>query len=133
MAVTLFPFPGVVGGLPFEEDALGIGRRIEDEGRLIEGGREVPGQVDGVLRPGLVGEGGDDEPAGERIVAELNPDLPVDAFLVEDVLLAGDAFDGGGAGVDGGLDLIDVVFVGSPFEEVDEGQFDVEFFLDLLE
>ena len=86
-----------------------------------------------MLWPGLVGEGGNDQPARKRIVSELNPDLPVDAFLVEGILLAGDALDGCGAGVNGGLDLIDIVLVGSPFEEVDEGQFDVEFFLDLLE
>ena len=83
-----------------------------------------------MLRPGLVGEGRDDEPARKRKLSELNPDLPVDAFLVEGILLAGDTLYGGGADVDGGFDLVDIVFVGAPFEEVDEGQFDVVFFLD---
>ena len=30
--------------MPFEEDAFGIGRRIEDEGSIVEGGRKVPVQ-----------------------------------------------------------------------------------------
>ena len=51
---------------------------------------------------------------------------------MEGILLAGDALDGCGTGVNGGLDLIDIVLVGSPFEEVDEGQFDVVFFLACL-
>ena len=69
---------------------------------------------------------------GKRIVSELNPDLPVDAFLVEDILLAGDALDACGAGVNGGLNLIDIVLFCSPFEEVDEGtvQCQGDFFLD---
>jgi hypothetical protein len=67
-----------------------------------------------------------------RIGSKLNSDLPVEVFLVEDILLACDVLDVCGAGVNGGLDLIDVVLVGSPFEEVDEGQFAVVLFLDLL-
>jgi hypothetical protein len=82
MDSPLFLFPGGARFFPFKNDAFGIGRRIEDEGLIVEGGCEVPSEGVAVLWPGVVGEGGDDEPARERELPELDPDLPVDVFLV---------------------------------------------------
>jgi hypothetical protein len=82
MDSPLFLFPGGARFFPFENDASGTGRRIEDEGLIVEGGCEVPSEGVAVLWPGVVGEGGDDEPARERELPELDPDLPVDVFLV---------------------------------------------------
>ena len=62
---------------------------------IVEGWREVPGERDCVCCwPGVVGESPDDELAWQRELSELNPDLPVDAFLTEGILLAGDALYG---------------------------------------
>src|SRR5438093_13732695 len=102
MGLTLFSFLGSVGFFPFEDDAFGIWRRIEGEGAVVEGRREVPGEGVAVLRPGVVGEGRDDELAWQRKLSELNPELPIDTFLVEGIVFAGDTVYCAGANVDCG-------------------------------
>src|SRR5258708_11581193 len=121
MGLTLFSFLGGGSRLPWREEAFGIGGRIEDEGLVVVGRREVPAEGVAVLRPGLVDEARDDQSAGERKLSKLDPDLPIGAFLMEGILLAGDTLYGGGADVDRGFNLVDIVLVGSPFEEVDQG------------
>ena len=74
-----------------------------------------------MLRSSLVGKGGNNELAREWKLSKLNPDLPVDAFLVEGIVLAGDTLYLAGPKVDGGLDPTDIVVVGAPEEEVVEG------------
>ena len=122
-----------VGLLFREENALGIRRRIEDKGGIVEGRRQVPGQRIAVLRSGFVGEGADDKFERQRVVAELNPYLPVDAFLTKGILFAGHAFYRGWSDIGSGCDFFDSVVIGSPFEEIDEGKFDAVFFIDVSE
>jgi hypothetical protein len=74
-----------------------------------------------VLRPGIVGKSGDNQLARERKLSELNPDLPVDTFLVEGIVFASDTLHGARPNVDCRLDLIDVVVMSAPVEEVEQG------------
>ena len=116
-----------------EENALSIRRRIEDKGGIVEGRRQVPGQRITVLRSSFVGQGADDEFERQRIVAELNPYLPVESFLTKGILFAGHAIDRGWSDIDSGCDFFDIRFIGSPFEEIDEGKLDAVFVLDVSE
>lgn len=112
---------------------MGIGRRIEGEGRFVIGGRQVPDEVGGVLRPGIVGKGADDEFSWKRILTQLDPDLPVEAFLAESILFAGDALDRARTDVDGGCDPLDGGLVGPPLKEIDQGNFDAVIVIDLVD
>ena len=113
-------------------DAVSVGRWIEGEGIVAEGGRQVPGEDLAVLRLCVIGEGADDELAGQGKLSELDPYLPVDTFLTEGILLAGDTVDGAGADVVCGLDLLDVGIVGAPFEEVDQRKFDAVLIVEIV-
>ncbi len=73
---------------------LASGGGSKTKAASLKEGARFQVRVIAVLRPGLVGEGRDDEPARQRKLSKLNPDLPVDAFLVEGILLAGDALYG---------------------------------------
>jgi hypothetical protein len=111
-----------LGGFGFDlcdGDAVSIGRRIEGEGVVAEGGRKVPGEYLAMLRLCVIGKGSDDELARQWKLSELDPDLPIETFLTEGVLLAGDTVDGAGTDVVCCLDLLDGGIVSAPFEEVD--------------
>ena len=97
------------------------------------GGRQVPDEVGGVLRPGIVRNGADDEFSRERIVSQLDPDLPVEAFLAEGIVLAGDALDRAWTNVHGGCDPLDGGLVGSPLKEIDQRNFNAVIVIDLID
>src|SRR5271154_1522858 len=117
-------FPGAVGLFLGEDDALGIRRRIEDEGVIIEGRRKVPGERIAVLRPGVVGQSPNDELTRQRELSELNPYLPIRSWLTEGVVLARDVLYGTGANIDRGCKFFGVVIAGSPSEEIHQREFD---------
>src|SRR5271170_2990414 len=118
-------FLGGVGVFLGEDDALGVRRRIEDEGVIVERWRKVPGKRIGVLWPGFVSQRPNDELAWQGKLSELNPDLPIRSLLTEGIVLAGNVLYGAGANVDRGCELFGVVFIFSPSKEIDQREVDV--------
>src|SRR6516164_9221274 len=86
-----------------------------------------------MLRPGIVGKGPDDEFSWEWVLAQLNPDLPVEAFLTEGIVFAGNALHCARTNINGGGDLFDGGIVGSPLEEIDQGNLDAVIVIDLID
>src|SRR5262245_54530798 len=80
------------GGL-HEIDLARAGRRIELERGLVVRRGKVPGDDGFVLGPGVIGQGRDDQFARQWIVSELDPGLPVEARLAEEIVLASHAAD----------------------------------------
>src|SRR3974390_1457185 len=103
---------------------VGILRRIEDKGCLVVGRREVPGKNRGVLGAGVVRGGGQDQFSGEGGVAQLDPNLPVEAGLAKGVMLAGNPSDLPRSNIVGGSDLVGGGTRAAPKEEIDKGNID---------
>jgi hypothetical protein len=65
---------------------VGIRRRIEDDGCIVVGRREVPCKYRYVLWTSVVSGGGQNQFFGQRMIAQLDPDLPVETGLPEGVM-----------------------------------------------
>src|SRR5215469_3254934 len=86
-----------------------------------------------MLRSGIIGKGANDEFPWERVLSQLDPDLPVQAFLAEGIVFAGNALHGARPSVKSGSDLSDGGFVGSPLKQVDQRNLDSVIVIDLVD
>ena len=116
------------GGLRLcDEDAMGVGWRVEAERIVAKRGREIPGQDLSMLRFGIVGKRSNDQLTREGEITQLDPYLPIHSLLTKRILLTRDAIDGAGTDVLCRFDFVDFGSIVLPLEKIGERELDTVF------
>src|SRR5258705_12201734 len=106
---------------------LGVLTGLEGEVVRDQGGAHVPGETSDIGRTSRIASVDDDQLAGDRLLALLNPNLPIVIALAESVMVGSDAIDGGRPDYEAGFQFLRSSAIGvAPAEKILERQRDTE-------
>src|SRR5438552_11374312 len=128
-----FSLLGSCWGLAGEDDSVGILGRHERERLVADGRRQVPLQERNVLGLTFLVHSRYDELSRQPRLTLLDPDLPIDTFLPERVVIGQYATNPGGTDVKRRRDALHLGLVRAPGEQVREGDVDTETLANCIE